>query len=49
MTFERHSRKGCRTINPSALIEDAGGSDEALQKVKGSVPHLIFMDIRMPG
>jgi len=34
---------------PSALIEEAAGGDEALQKVKGTPPHLIFMDIRMPG
>ena len=33
---------------PSALIEEAASGDEALQKVKGALPHLIFMDIRMP-
>ena len=34
---------------PSAVIEDAGGGDETLQKIKEAAPHLIFMDIRMPG
>jgi len=34
---------------PSALIEEAGGGDEALEKIKGTPPHLIFMDIHMPG
>ena len=34
---------------PEALIEEAGESDEALEKIKGTPPQLIFMDIRMPG
>src|SRR5512137_2298290 len=34
---------------PSAVIEEAADSDQALQKIKGTLPHLIFMDIRMPG
>jgi YesN/AraC family two-component response regulator len=31
------------------VIEEAGNADEALQKIKGGPPHLIFMDIRLPG
>jgi len=34
---------------PSALIEEAGGGDEALEKIKRTPPHLMFIDIRMPG
>ena len=34
---------------PSILIEEAGDSDEALQKINGSSPQLIFMDMRLPG
>ena len=34
---------------PSAFVEEAGGGDEVLAKIKGTPPHLIFMDIRMPG
>ena len=34
---------------PSAVIEEAADSDQALQSIKGTLPHLIFMDIRMPG
>jgi DNA-binding NarL/FixJ family response regulator len=31
------------------VIEEAGNADEALQKIKGGRPELIFMDIRLPG
>lgn len=34
---------------PSALIEEVGGGDEALEKIRQTPPDLIFMDIRMPG
>ncbi len=34
---------------PSIVIEEAATGEEALQKVKESPPHLIFMDIRLPG
>lgn len=33
---------------PPAVIEEAGGGEEALQKIIEAAPHLIFMDIRMP-
>jgi YesN/AraC family two-component response regulator len=47
--FRRAFKERLSYHYPSAFIEDAGGSDEALEKVKGGAPHLIFMDIRMPG
>ena len=31
------------------IIEEAATGEEALQKVKGTPPHLIFVDIRFPG
>ena len=34
---------------PSMVIEEAGDSGEALKKIDGDPPHLIFMDIRLPG
>ena len=42
-------KKGLVDYFPSMAIEEAGNADEALQKIKGSPPHLIFMDIRLPG
>ncbi len=34
---------------PSMVIEEAANGDEALQKIGATPPHLIFMDIRLPG
>jgi len=34
---------------PSIVVEDAANGEEALQKIHGAFPHLIFMDIRLPG
>ena len=34
---------------PSMVIEEAANGDEALQKISATPPHLIFMDIRLPG
>ena len=34
---------------PSSVIEEAANGDEASQKIKATLPHLIFMDIRLPG
>jgi len=31
------------------VIEQAASGDEALKKIGGTPPHLIFMDIRLPG
>ena len=42
-------KKGLVDYFPSMAIEEAGNADEALEKIKGSPPHLIFMDIRLPG
>ena len=34
---------------PTMNITEAGDGEEALQKIKASVPDLIFMDIKLPG
>ena len=34
---------------PSIVVEEASNSEEALQKINKASPHLIFMDIRLPG
>ena len=34
---------------PSIVIEEAENGEEAWQKMDGTPPHLIFMDIRLPG
>ena len=33
----------------SMVVEEASNSEEALQKINKVPPHLIFMDIRLPG
>ena len=33
----------------SVEVEEAANGDEALKKIGGAPPHLIFMDIRLPG
>lgn len=34
---------------PSVVIEEAENGEEAWQKIKGTPPHLILIDIRLPG
>ena len=34
---------------PSMTIDEAASSDEALQRINATPPHLIFMDIHLPG
>jgi len=34
---------------PTLLIDEAENADQALQKIHAAPPHLIFMDIRLPG
>ena len=46
-------RKAFRTILherlPSIVIEEAGSGEEALQKIDGAPPDLIFTDMRLAG
>ncbi len=47
--FREAFKKGLLDYFPSMVIEEAANSDEALQKIKGGPPDLIFMDVRLPG
>ena len=47
--FREELKKGLYDHFPSLVVEEAGGGDEALQKVNRTRPHLVFMDIRLPG
>jgi DNA-binding NarL/FixJ family response regulator len=47
--FREAFKKSLFDYFPSMVIEEAANGDEALEKIKGGPPHLIFMDIRLPG
>jgi DNA-binding NarL/FixJ family response regulator len=47
--FREAFKRGLHDHFPSMVIEEAANGDEALQKLDGTPPHLIFMDIRLPG
>jgi len=47
--FREAFKKGLLDYFPSMVIEEATNGEEALQKIKESLPDLIFMDIRLPG
>jgi DNA-binding NarL/FixJ family response regulator len=47
--FREAFKKGLLDYFPSMVIEEAADGDEALQKIRGGPPDLIFMDIRLPG
>ena len=47
--FREALRQGLFDYFPSMVIEEAGNGDEALERIKGGSPDLIFMDIRLPG
>jgi len=49
----RHYRKifkdNLSEVFPSMIVDEAENGEEALQKINAAPPHLIFMDIRLPG
>jgi DNA-binding NarL/FixJ family response regulator len=47
--FREAIKKRLKDDFPSMVVEDAANSEEALQKINRASPHLIFMDIRLPG
>ena len=47
--FREELKKSLCDHFPSVAVEEAGDGAEALQKVSRTAPHLIFMDIRLPG
>ena len=48
-TFREAFKQSLCEHFPSMAIEEAATGEEALQKVKETSPHLIFMDIRLRG
>jgi YesN/AraC family two-component response regulator len=46
--FRQSIREILQTQFPSIAIEEAGDASEALEKVNTFLPHLIFMDIKLP-
>jgi CheY-like chemotaxis protein len=47
--FREIFKHSLREHFPSLVIEEATTAEEALQKVNGSPPRLIFMDVHLPG
>jgi len=47
--FREAIKKRLEDDFPSMVVEEAANSEEALQKINRASPHLIFMDIRLPG
>ncbi len=47
--FREAIKKRLEDDFPSMVIEEAANSEEALQKINKASPHLIFMDVRLPG
>ncbi len=42
-------RKGLERVDPSLVFEEAANGTEALQRIQESPPHLILLDLMMPG
>ena len=49
VTFRRVLKQSLHEFFPSVIIAEAGDGEEALRKVDTHLPHLIFMDINLPG
>ena len=49
VTFRRVLKQSLRESFPNMIIAEAGDGEEALGKIDTLLPHLIFMDISLPG
>jgi CheY-like chemotaxis protein len=47
--FRQTLRKLLTSRFPDVSLEEAGDGEEALEKMKGFLPDVIFMDIKLPG
>ena len=47
--FRQSLKELLHTRFPSMVVEEAEDGEEALQKIDANVPHIIFMDIKLPG
>ena len=48
-TYREAFKENLREHFPSVLIDEAENGNEAIKKINAAPPHLIFMDIRLPG
>ncbi len=48
-TYREAFKESLRDHFPSLAIDEADNAEEALQKINGTPPELIFIDIRLPG
>jgi YesN/AraC family two-component response regulator len=48
-TYRKAFKENLRDHFPSMLIDEAENGEEALKKINGTPPDLIFMDMRLPG
>jgi CheY-like chemotaxis protein len=49
LVFRESFKQSLHELFPDVVIEEASSGEEGLQKVNGHPPHLIFMDLRLPG
>ena len=49
VTFRGSLKETLHSRFPTMTITEAGDGPEAFEKIKASVPDLIFMDIKLPG
>ena len=47
--FRESFKQSLHELFPHVVIAEASSGEEGLQKVNGHPPHLIFMDLRLPG
>jgi CheY-like chemotaxis protein len=47
--FRESLKQSISSHFPKVVIEEAASGEDALQKVNGNPPHLISMDLRLPG
>ena len=49
LTFRRALAEILQSQFPDMAIEEAGNGVEAFEKIRDFNPHLVFMDVRLPG
>ncbi|MBI5604310.1 MAG: response regulator [Deltaproteobacteria bacterium] len=48
-TFRQAFKENLQLVGPDIIIQEAVDAEECLEKAEAFRPHLIFMDIRVPG
>jgi DNA-binding NarL/FixJ family response regulator len=49
LTFRQALTEVLKSQFPCMIMEEAGNGPEALEKIAAFSPHLVFMDIKLPG